>query len=258
MKQLLVVGLGAALLAACGPAPQPPAPPAPPSPAATQPASTPAPTGGQAPGQPPPAGGQGPNFLQLMGGARNAAYKVTYRMSGAGAGQGTSVDQTWYIKPPKSRWDMGSDMSIYVLEDGFYQCTRSGGTATCLQLGPAQGGLQSPGFQAQMEMQDKPDQFNPTYQGTRQIAGQQAHCYALNPAATLSIGQGTFCFSSQGVMLLMEARSQGSEFRMEATSYSTSVSDGDFTLPARPTQLPAIPGLPGGLPGGQLPPIPGR
>ena len=245
MKQLWVVGLGAALLAACGPAPQSPPP-----------ASTPAPTGGQAPGQQPPAGGQGPNFLELMSGARNTAYKVTYRMSGSG--QGASVDQTWYIKPPKSRWDMGSDMSIYVLEDGFYQCTRSGGTATCLQLGQAQGGIQSPGFQAQMEMQDKPDQFNPNYQGTRQIAGQQAHCYALNPvAAALSIGQGTFCFSSQGVMLLMEARSQGSEFRMEATSYSTSVSDADFTLPARPTQLPTIPGLPGGqLP--QIPQIPGR
>src|SRR5258705_9323570 len=59
------------------------------------------------------------SFGQLIGSARTGEYKVTYKLSAAGAGE-----QSWYFKPPKARYDFSSNVggqssivSIYSLPD---------------------------------------------------------------------------------------------------------------------------------------------
>lgn len=208
--------------------------------------------------QQPPSKPAEPSFLDLAKTAKAASYKVTYRMSGTSGGETMSGDQTWYIKPPKSRFDFSladggqtGTASMYILEDGLYLCSSQDGSMTCLKMPKEQAAQQNQGSQVQGDVQGNPDQFDTTYQGTRQIAGQQAQCFALKPkgAAQAGFTQGTFCYETQGIPLLMQSKGQGLDMSMEATSFSASVTDADFKLPAQPMELPQIPGIPG-APGG--------
>ena len=75
---------------------------------------------------------------------------------------------------------------------------------------------------------------------TRQIAGQQAHCYDVKPVnAAVNVGMtdGRYCYSTQGIPLLQRFSAQGGTWSMEATKLSTSVPDVDFALPSKPTIL---------------------
>ena len=192
----------------------------------------------------------GPSFLDLVMGAKQTPYKFTYRMSGAGGGQTFSGKQTWYFKPPKSRMDFttaaggqASLTSMYILEDAVYLCTSLTGSTTCLKMPREQGMQQNQASVLQNQVQESPDQFDPTYQGTRAIAGQQAQCFGLNSksAAQMEFSEMTFCYSTQGIPLLMQTKAQDFDMSMEATSFSTSVADSDFELPAKPVEIPASP-----------------
>src|SRR3990170_350022 len=58
-----------------------------------------------------------PSFMDIMNLGKQAAYKVTYQISGTANGQKMSGEQTWYAKPPKTRMDFsagGADKSIRV------------------------------------------------------------------------------------------------------------------------------------------------
>lgn len=200
--------------------------------------------------QQPPSKPAEPSFLDLAKTAKAASYKVTYRMSGTSGGQTVSGDQTWYLKPPKSRFDFSmaaggpaGSASMFNLEDGMFLCTSQAGSPTCLKMPKEQAAQQNQGAQAQEQVQGSPDQFDTTYQGTRQIAGQQAQCFALKPKGSAQAGltQGTFCYTTQGIPLLMQSKGQGFDVSMEASSFSASVTDADFKLPAQPMELPVIP-----------------
>lgn len=143
-------------------------------------------------------------------------------------------------------------MSLYVLEDGQYTCTTAEGRPMCLK-----GNMQPTGQQTPDQVMNHMDEFDPTYQGTRQVAGQSAQCFTVKPkaGARSDFADATVCLNPQGIPLLMHSRAAGSEMTMEATSFSTSVSDADFQLPAPVLEMPQmpgmpqIPGLPGGIPG---------
>ena len=121
-----------------------------------------------------------PSFLNLINGSKQASYKVVYKISGSSAGQAMSGEQTWYAKPPKSRMDFtaatteGSGAaSMYLLEDGAYMCSATGGQKTCFKTPQQQAMQQNQGAQVQGQVQSQPDSFDTTNSGTRQIAGQQ-------------------------------------------------------------------------------------
>lgn len=246
----LVAGVIVAALA-CAPAAPPPAPPA---------------AAPQAP-QPAPAPAQAPSFLDIVGAGKQATYKVVYKISGTGGGAAMSGEQTIYSKPPKTRVDMNlgaaastGSASIYNLEDGTYMCTAQAAMKNCFKMARDQAMQQSQGAQSQDEVQSNPGQYETTYQGPRQIAGQQAQCYGVKPkpGGSADFTEGTFCYASQGVPLLTQVKSQGTDMTMEATSYSSTVADADFQLPAQPMEMPQIPGgmppIPGGMP--QIPRTP--
>ncbi|HLE80293.1 MAG TPA: hypothetical protein VJA25_03265 [Dehalococcoidia bacterium] len=199
-----------------------------------------------------------PSFMDIMNSGKQAAYKVTYQISGTSSGQKMSGEQTLFVKPPKTRMDFpGSEgggagrASLYMLPDSTVMCSMAAVPPLCLKMPKAQAMQQNQGVSAQEQVQESPDKFDVSYQGTRDIAGQQGQCFALKPKGGSQAGftEGTFCYTKQGALLLMESKSQGSEMKMEATSFSTSVSDADFQLPAEPGELPGIPLIPGGLGG---------
>lgn len=200
-----------------------------------------------------------PSFLDLVKQSKATTYKVTYKMSGTDSGQSISGEQTWYSKPPKTRFDISmtdgaqkGSASMYLLEDSMYMCTSERGESMCLKMAKPQAMQQNQGARMQEQIQSNPEQFDTTYQGTRQIAGQAANCFAIKAKKSTdpSLTEGTFCLSTQGVLLLMQSKGQGSELNMEATAFSTAVSDGDFKLPAQAMDMPQMPVMPGGIPGG--------
>jgi len=181
------------------------------------------------------------SFGQILSAARTSEYKVTYKVAAAGGGE-----QSWYSKPPKSRYDFSSSVSgqtatvsIYSLPDGTYMCFGGTGvTAQCIGMSGLDTALQqNPAALYQRSMLQHPDQFSAVLVETRQIAGQQAHCFDVRSTSTSVLTDARFCYSPQGVLLLQRFGAQGSVFDMEATSLSTTVADSDFVLPAIPTTL---------------------
>ncbi len=214
-------------LAACGGASAP----------ASQGSASPAPASGTAATKP-----SGPSFLDALGSAKAASYKITYTITGTGSGQAMTGEQTWYVKPPKMRYDFalgaagGGTTSLFIVESGTFLCTAVGAQKQCFTSGgPGAGAQANPGQQFDAQLRTRPDQFDSTYEGTKKIAGQDAQCWALKgKAAELAGAEYRTCYTAQGMLVLMQSTSAGLGFTMEAKSIG-SVSDADFELPAKPT-----------------------
>lgn len=235
MRALLGIRVGALLVAiACSgtstaPAPAPAAGASSTAPAAAATTSAPAAQ----------ATASGPNIADLLKAGKLSSYKVTYKWTITGGGQTQTSEQTWYYNAPKARFDFsagpaagGGTFSVYTLEDGTYLCTSAGGQSFCQKSPPGSGLDANPAASFGLQLQDNPDRFNSSFQGSRSIAGQTAQCYGVKALTGSAFGDVTSCYSSTGVPLLTQIKSQGQEFTMEATNFSTSVSDADSKLPA--------------------------
>jgi hypothetical protein len=188
-----------------------------------------------------------PSFAQILSSAKATEYKVTYKLTATGGAEGFSGEQSWYFKPPKARFDFKSSVSgqtatvsLYSLPDGTFMCFGgTGQAAQCIGMSGLDTALQqNPAALYQESFIEHPEQFSGVLVETRQIAGQQAHCYDVkSTAATAGLTDGRFCYSAQGIPLLQRFSAQGGTWSMEATSLSTTVPDSDFALPAKPTIL---------------------
>ncbi len=183
----------------------------------------------------------GPAFGDLVKSGKLATYKVSYKWTASG--QTDSFTQTWTFKPPKSRVDWtttsgGATSTFSIYEDGTkaYLCTTDGGQATCLETEGSGLEGQNQAFALQESFESDPASFNSTYTETRTIAGQKAYCYTVGSAALG--GSATSCYTQTGVPMLIEWKAGTEAWSMEATSFSASVSDGDFVLPATPIKMP--------------------
>jgi hypothetical protein len=187
-----------------------------------------------------------PSFGQILTSAKATEYKVTYQqtVTGVGALSGT---QSWYFKPPKTRFDFNttvsgqtSSVATYSLPDGTYTCF--GGTgigAECIGMSGLDIALQQNPAALYLEsMIQHPEQFNAVLVETRQIAGQQAACFDVKSVVGGGgLTDGRFCYSAQGIPLLQRFPVSGGTWSLEATSLSLSVPDSDFVLPAKPTTI---------------------
>ena len=186
----------------------------------------------------------GPRLAELLAAAKLAQYKITYKITATGTGEAFSGDQTWYFKPPRSRFDFAMNqggekttVSFFSLPDGSVYCMTTGGQASCFNA----GGVGSPLDQniaavTQRSMIEHPEQYGAVLAAPRTIAGQQGTCYTVNPVASAASAftSGTFCYSKEGIALLSQFSSQGSTWSVEATNVSLTVPDSDFVLPAKP------------------------
>ncbi len=186
-----------------------------------------------------------PSFGQILTSGKASEYKVTYKLTATGGAEGFSGEQSWYFKPPKARFDFSSSVSgqtatvsLYALPDGTYMCFGgTGQAAQCIGMSGLDTALQqNPAALYQESFVEHPDQFSGVLVETRQIAGQQAHCYDVKAtAATAGLSDGRFCYSAQGIPLLQRFAAQGGTWSLEATKLSTTVPDSDFALPAKAT-----------------------
>lgn len=176
----------------------------------------------------------GPNIADLLRAGSTTPYKATYTWTVAAGGQTVASSQTWYRKGANTRFDYslgpGTSYSIFSLADGTYTCTSASSIASC-QKASGQAVLgQNPAADFALQLQADPSKFKATFTGTQTIAGQQAQCFSV-PSAGL-FGDVSTCYSPEGVPLKTTITAAGSTVTTEATAFSTTVSDADFTLPA--------------------------
>jgi hypothetical protein len=188
------------------------------------------------------AGSAQPGLGSLLSSSKTQEYKVTYKITATGTGaEALSGTQTWYFKPPRSRFDFTANMggtlttmSIFTLPEGSYMCFAMAGQSQCLGT-PATGSPldQNPAAVAQRQMVDNPSAFGATFTGAKTIAGQAGLCYDVKATAG-AFSAGTFCYTKEGIQLLSAFTTQGLTLSTEATNLSLTVPDSDFTLPAKP------------------------
>jgi len=230
----IIVALTIALAAACGTGTSPE------SAISTAPAAaTAAPAAAGTPAPAPAATAKPPSFAELASQAKSAEYKVTYKEQTTTAGATVGTEQKSYVKGNRSRFDFTTkegSVSVFDLEDGTHVCTsvQTGDYETqtsCFGMPKDQALQQNQAAALALQIRDKPDQFDPTFEGTRQIAGQAAQCFAVK-ARVAGLGESRICYSAGGIPLLIASKGQGFESSLEATSFSTAVPDADFRLPA--------------------------
>lgn len=177
----------------------------------------------------------------------NSGWKVTYQLSGTGM-QGTS-EMSQYVKGlDKLRTDVsaaGTQTRTYLLGTNIYFCTNSG-EWSCMKFSIPQNDSSQLAADLEKNLEANPSKYTVLPDGTMQIAGVSATCFKV----ASEDGNVRYCVSNEGVPLYTKTTAESGgktvEFEMKATSYSTSVTDSDFSLPAEPTEFT----LPSGLDGG--------
>jgi hypothetical protein len=180
-----------------------------------------------------------PTLSDLLNAAPLSQYKVTYRYTVTGA---DTTEQTWYSKPPRSRFDFTTGtgtqrmtISTYNLPEGTFFCFGVAPTIQCVGASGVGSPLDSNlAFVVQRALVQNPAQFGGTFQEARTIAGQPGFCYQVTSGVGAAFQSGTFCYTREGLSLFQQFTSQGSSVTMEATQASLTVPDSDFTLPTRP------------------------
>lgn len=170
----------------------------------------------------------------------SADFKVTYRTSNTYSGESGLLKM--YKKSEKTRMDMTTtvegvtyESQQYMLPDKVVLCQKPEGGWQCLVVESTEQetGLPSD-FQSEFE---EPD-VDIAKAGERTIAGTKAVCYRMETVVP-GMGSATYeqCISGEGVLLYMESKTPDGTMKWEATEYSTSVSDSDFTPPATPQSM---------------------
>lgn len=189
-----------------------------------------------------PTSASQPKLADVLAAAKATSYKVTYKVTVSGA-TGLSGDQTWYVKPPRSRFDFSNTLggqkttiSSFTLPEGSYYCFAAvPADAQCFTVTGVGSPLdQNAAVVAQRGIIDHPEQYGATFKETKTLAGQQALCYDVTGTAPGALSAGTFCYSKEGIALLSSFSVGGAAWSTEATEFSTRVPDSDFTLPAKP------------------------
>ena len=188
------------------------------------------------------AGSAQPGLGSLLSSSKTQEYKVTYKVTATGTGaEALSGNQTWYFKPPRSRFDFTTNMggtsttmSMFTLPEGSFMCFAMSGLSQCLSTPPTGSPLdQNAVAMAQRQMIDNPGAFGATFSGAKTIAGQPGLCYDVKATAG-AFTTGQFCYTKEGIQLLSAFTAQGVTLSTEATNLSLTVPDSDFTLPAKP------------------------
>jgi hypothetical protein len=193
-----------------------------------------------------PGQGADDNLTDLTKKRRQATFKVAYTWTTSTAKGSDTTYETWYSKPPRSRVDFGKPnepnwMSQFGLEDGGFGCLTAMGKPTCSKVSDEKVSAEDSSTVAVFMTAFEgilTDKSIGATRDTRTIAGQRASCAKATNVLLLGFTEITLCFAGNGVPLLLDWKAGSDAFRLEATSYSSTVSDKDFELPAKPQDIP--------------------
>jgi hypothetical protein len=137
-----------------------------------------------------------PSFRQILASAKTSEYRIVYKFS-------ATTDQDTV--------------------DGEYGCVKESVTPSCVGTTTGSVGLPQDATTVQETIIRSPEKFDGVLVETRQIAGQQAHCYDVRTVdAAAAFTDGRFCYTRAGIPLLQRFKMTGAEYTLEATSVSLS------------------------------------
>ncbi|MFO8016437.1 MAG: hypothetical protein R6U32_05010 [Candidatus Woesearchaeota archaeon] len=189
---------------------------------------------------------EGPSFMDIVSEKKSSSYMVDYEYSTSGMDEDVSGEMALYLDSPKQRIDSKFEMNgqkmearTYIEGDGYTVCFQQDGEWTCMEMDMSQYKSQSSaGSQATSGAQgaeENPSDYNINPAGTRNIAGETAYCFEVQPKD--SEGTTTACYNNDGVMLYAQYEGPDYTVTSEAMDYSMSVSDSDFVPPAEPMDM---------------------
>jgi hypothetical protein len=172
--------------------------------------------------------------------------KIEYDFSATGDGADETGSMTLYWKPPDA-WRMdfsggGEDAIFITTDEASYICAED----QCL-LSPLAEAIPIPFLSFITEPEELSDLIGENILGLdvdrseREIAGMDATCFSMEGTIEGETGSGEYCFSDNGILLLLRAGGSGmdgaGEFSLEATSVDDEVDDEDFEPPFPVTDL---------------------
>lgn len=173
-------------------------------------------------------------LLSALGASQG--WKVSYVITGSE--MPNALEMTQYMKGAgKFRTDSvfeGMESRSYVIGNDVYSCTKQEGSWTCFKFSGTMSGADS--YELEKGIEEDPGKYTVTADGTKQVAGVTAVCYKVVAEDTTT----RYCvYDSVPLYVMSTSTSNGKQYtsEMTATSYSKSVSDADFVLPAAATEM---------------------
>ncbi len=151
-------------------------------------------------------------------------YKVSYDVTAAG----TASKMTQYISGSKIRIDtitQGFEIRSYLLDKEFNSCNKITGDWMCQKIDYKQSDFDK----TQEDAKANVEKYDVQSTGTKVVAGVTTSCYRI----TVKDGIVDYCYSPDYVPLYVKTTAGQASSELTATSYSTSVSEADFALPAQ-------------------------
>jgi len=159
-----------------------------------------------------------------------SSYKISYRATVAGQ----TSEFTMFYKGERFRYDMeaeGVESRAIMTEGELISCTNQG-SWRCMLLGDGQQDDSMPAQDVPKIEADSLDDYSWKKLPDRTVAGTKATCYEF----TMDSLTEEVCYSKDAVPLYVKV-TEPELYVMEATSYSTKVSDSDFEPPAEPQSI---------------------
>ncbi len=175
--------------------------------------------------------------------------KITYQMTSSGTDAPGNGAMMLAWKYPDWRVEIESDDGSFIMiaaGDTSYICSSEGGVEQCLSLGSVtDDNLPVPfisTFTNPDEIANLVGDAGGIKTSDRKIAGQDARCFSFSEPG--GSGDGEVCFSSDGLLLLIDGSDDSGSFKLEATKVSKDVSDNEFKPPYPVVDLGGLLGTP--------------
>lgn len=189
------------------------------------------------------------NDLKSLVSLRPLQYMVDYKTeTSMGGEQETDGRMAMYYKgEDKVRTDtwMGDIESRYIMSGGeVVMCNKQAGEWSCMRMSQAED-RETEINRNMEELEDNLDTSEVAQLPDRVVAGAKCKCFRIKIKTTLPDAQKAglsewdhvYCISPEGVPLYSESTSEKTRMVMEATRYSTTVSDSEFIPPAEPKDM---------------------
>lgn len=180
-------------------------------------------------------------LTQFLSNKANLQWKIAYDVATEAQGQSISMKMTQYYKGAKKiRTDMrtqGVESRTYIVNDELTVCSQTQDSWNCFktQLQEDKIGDTEKDFQSNL------GNYNAVADGSKTVAGTSAKCFKVTDKSNkISMRE---CFSGDGIPLYIYMAGQGFTTEMTAASFSKTVSDSDFEVPAgaQTSTMPSVP-----------------
>lgn len=180
-------------------------------------------------------------FVAILNEQPSLQYTVVYNVSAISMAVSPAVQQTEYAKgSDQSRVDTSDGtVRIYGLNGTGYECVLKDENWTCVELGADS----TPILELERgNMLAHIREYDVIEDGTMQVAEVSASCYNVTGAEG-GLDYFRACYSPEGVPLYVDSLFRLASWTFvineTAISYSPSVLDSDFVLPAQPIPFPS-------------------